>query len=69
MFSIYLQVLVRSQQHCPDVLFAHLLPKDRVVVSDDGLDACLVVHVHDELFTARDSHHIRILRNHTYKDD
>jgi hypothetical protein len=29
------------------------------MVSDDGLDARLVVHVHDELLTARGSHHIR----------
>jgi hypothetical protein len=29
------------------------------MVSDYGLDSCLVVHVHDELLTARGSHHIR----------
>jgi hypothetical protein len=29
------------------------------MVSDDGLDLCLIVHVHDELLTARGSHHIR----------
>jgi hypothetical protein len=29
------------------------------MVSDDGLDVWLVVHVYDELLTARDSHHIR----------
>jgi hypothetical protein len=34
------------------------LPKDGGVLSDDGLDARLIVHVHDELFTACDSHHI-----------
>jgi hypothetical protein len=41
------------------VLLAHLPPKDGVVVRDDGLDVCLVVHVHDELLTACGSHHIR----------
>jgi hypothetical protein len=29
------------------------------VVADDGLNSCLVVHVHDELLTARGGHHIR----------
>jgi hypothetical protein len=29
------------------------------VVADDGLDSCLVVHVHDELLTSRGGHHIR----------
>jgi hypothetical protein len=29
------------------------------VVADNGLDSCLVVHVHDELLTARGGHHIR----------
>jgi hypothetical protein len=56
---MYLQVLVRSQRHGSGVLLVHLLPKDEAVVSDDGLDACLVVHVHDELLTARSRHHIR----------
>jgi hypothetical protein len=59
MFLIYLQVLFRSQRHGPGILLAHLLPKDEVVVSDDGLDAYLVVHFHDELLIARGSHHIR----------
>jgi hypothetical protein len=30
------------------------------VVADDGLDSCLVVHVHDELLTARGGYHIRL---------
>jgi hypothetical protein len=59
MFLIYLQVLVQSQRHGLDVFLAHLLPKDGAVVSDDGLDAYLVVHFHDELLIARGSHHIR----------
>jgi hypothetical protein len=29
------------------------------MVGDDGLDSCLVVHVHDELLTAHGGHHIR----------
>jgi hypothetical protein len=29
------------------------------MVTDDGLDSCLVVHVHDEFLTARGGHHIR----------
>jgi hypothetical protein len=37
----------------------HLLPKDGAMVSDDGLDSRLVVHVHDELLTVRGSHDIR----------
>jgi hypothetical protein len=39
-------------------MLGHLLPKDRAVVADDGLDSCLVVHVHDELLTTRGGHHI-----------
>jgi hypothetical protein len=58
-FCIYLQVLVPSQGHGSSVLLAHLLSKDGDMVSDDDLDVCLVVHVHGELLTARDSHHIR----------
>jgi hypothetical protein len=34
-------------------------PKDGAVVADDGLDSGLIVHVHDELLTARGGHHIR----------
>jgi hypothetical protein len=34
-------------------------PKDEAVVGDDGLDSGLIVHVHDELLTARGGHHIR----------
>jgi hypothetical protein len=29
------------------------------MVSDDGLNVCLVVHIHDELLTVRGNHHIR----------
>jgi hypothetical protein len=56
---IYLQVLVPGQRHGSGLLLGHLLPKDGAVVGDDGLDLCLVVHVHDELLTARGGHHIR----------
>jgi hypothetical protein len=59
MLCIYMQVLVRSQRHGLGILLAHLLPKDGAVVRDDGLDAHLVVHVHDELLISRGSHHIR----------
>jgi hypothetical protein len=41
------------------VLLGHLLPKDGAVVTDDGLDSRLVVHVHDEVLTAHGSHYIR----------
>jgi hypothetical protein len=41
------------------LLLGHLLPKDGAVVADDGLDSCLIVHVHDELLTAPGRHHIR----------
>jgi hypothetical protein len=50
--------MVPSQRHGLGVLLGHLLPKDGAVVADDGLDLCLVVHVHDELLTARGGHHI-----------
>jgi hypothetical protein len=58
MLCIYLQVLVWSQRHGPGVLLAHLLPKDGAIVSDDGLDARLAMHVHDDILTTRGSHHI-----------
>jgi hypothetical protein len=57
-YCIYLQVLVPGQRHGSGLLLGHLLPKDGAVVGDDGLDSCLVVHVHDELLTARSGHHI-----------
>jgi hypothetical protein len=59
MLYIYLQVLVPSQWHGFSVLFTHLLSKDRGVESYDGLDARLIVHVHNELLIAHGSHHIR----------
>jgi hypothetical protein len=52
-------VLVPGQRHGSGLLLGHLLPKDRAVVVDDGLNSCLIVHVHDELLTARGGHHIR----------
>jgi hypothetical protein len=58
MFYSYLQVLVLSQRHGSSVLLDHLLSKDGGMESDDGLDVCLVVHVHDELLIAHGSHHI-----------
>jgi hypothetical protein len=56
---MYLQVLVPGQRHGSSLLLGHLLPKDRAVVDDNGMDSCLVVHVHDELLIARGGHHIR----------
>jgi hypothetical protein len=58
-FCIYLQVLVPSQRHGSGVLLGHLLPKDGAMVTDNGLDSRLVVHVHDELLKAHGGHHIR----------
>jgi hypothetical protein len=58
MLCSYLQVLVTSQRDGSSVLLAHLLSKNGCVESDDGLDARLVVYVHDELLTSRGSHHI-----------
>jgi hypothetical protein len=55
---IYLQVLIPDQRHGSGFLLGHLLPKDGAVVADNGLDSCLVVHVHDELLTAHGGHHI-----------
>jgi hypothetical protein len=34
-------------------MLGNLLLKDGAMVTDDDLDSCLVVHVHDEFFTAR----------------
>jgi hypothetical protein len=55
---IYLQVLVPGQRHGSGLLLGHLLPKDGAVVANDGLDSCLIVHVHDELLTTCGGHHI-----------
>jgi hypothetical protein len=41
------------------LLLGHLLSKDGAMVADDGLDSCLVVHVHYELLTVHGGHHIR----------
>jgi hypothetical protein len=40
------------------------------VVSDDGLDSRLVVHVHEELLTTHGSHHIHpgLISSLTYKE-
>lgn len=59
MFCIYLQVLVPGQRHGSCVPFGDLRSKDGPVVSYDGLDARLVMHVHDEFFAAFGSHRIR----------
>ena len=59
MFCIYLQVLVPSQRHGSYVPFGDLCSKDGPMVSYDGLDARLVMHVHDEFFAAFGSHSIR----------
>jgi hypothetical protein len=40
----YLQVPVQSQRRGPSILLAHLLPKDGAIVSDDVMDARLIVH-------------------------
>ena len=50
MFYIYLHVLVLGQRHASCVPFGDLRSKDGPVVSYDGLDARLVMHVHDEFF-------------------
>jgi hypothetical protein len=57
---IYLQVLVPGQRHGSSLLLGHLLPKDGAMIADDGLDSCLIVHVHDKLLTTRGGHHIRL---------
>lgn len=59
MFCIYLQVLVPGQPHGSCVPFGDLRSKDGPVVSYDGLDARLVMHVPDEFFAAFGSHRIR----------
>ena len=47
MFYIYLQVLVPGQRHGSCIPFGDLHSKDGPVVSYDGLDARLVMHVHE----------------------
>jgi hypothetical protein len=37
----------------------NILSKDRPVVSDDSLDARLIMDVHDELFAGFGKHHLR----------
>ena len=59
MFCIYLQVLVLGQRHGSCVPFGDLRSKDGPMVSYDGLDARLIMHVHDEFFAAFGSHRIR----------
>ena len=59
MFYIYLQVLVPGQRHGSCVPFGNLRSKDGPVVSYNGLDVRLVMHVHDEFFVAFGSHRIR----------
>jgi len=59
MFCIYLQVLVPGQRHGSCVPFGDLRSKDGPVVSYDGLDVRLVMHVYDEFFAAFGSHRIR----------
>ena len=59
MLCIYLQVLVLGQRYGSCVPFGDLCSKDGPVVSYDGLDTCLAMHVHDEFFAAFGSHHIR----------
>jgi hypothetical protein len=53
------EVLVPGQRQGSGFLLGHLLSKDGAAVADDGLDSCLVVHVHDELLTSCGGHHIR----------
>jgi hypothetical protein len=66
MFNTNIKVLYLSastgpeSMTCSSIQLAHLLPKDIAVVSRNGLDVHLVVHVHDELFTACGKHHIRL---------
>ena len=59
MLCIYLQVLVSSQWHGSCILFVGLLIKDGGLETYGGMDARLVVHVHDEFFTTHGSHHIQ----------
>jgi hypothetical protein len=59
MFFIYLHVLVPGRCHRSCLFLADLLSKDRLVVSYDGLEARLVMDVHDEFFTRFSSHRLR----------
>jgi hypothetical protein len=57
---LYLPAGTPGQRHGSGLLLGHILPKDGAVVAEDGLDSCLIVHVHDELLTTRGGHHIRL---------
>jgi hypothetical protein len=59
MFFIYLHELVLGQHHVSCLFFLDILSKDRPVVSDDGLRACLVIDIHDELFAGFGKRHLR----------
>jgi hypothetical protein len=59
MFFIYLYVLVPGQHHASYFWLLKILSKDRLVVSDDGLDARLIMDVHDELFLGFGKHCLR----------
>jgi hypothetical protein len=63
MFYSYLQVLVPSQRHGSSVLLDHLLSKDGGMENDDGLDACLVVQVHDELHANKNDVSVHYFKN------
>jgi hypothetical protein len=59
MFCTYLNVLFPGQRHVSCLDFGDLRSKDRPVVSYDGLDGRLIMHVHDQFFTALGRHQIR----------
>jgi hypothetical protein len=53
---MYLYVLVPGQCHASCLWLLHILAKDRPTVSDDGLDTCLVMNVHTNLFACFGKH-------------
>ena len=59
MMCTYLKVLVPGQRHESCLTLGDHLSQDGPVVRDDGLDACLIVHVHDELLVASGSNRLR----------
>ena len=56
---MYLYVLVPGQCHASCLWLLHILAKDRRVVSEDGLDACLIMNVHNKLFACFGKHCLR----------
>lgn len=56
---MYLYVLLSGQRHASCLWLLHILTKFRPVISDDGLDACLIMNVHNKLLACFGKHCLR----------